>query len=84
MAAAINKSKVIEQMTKIAYGDRIAITVFANGNLKTDVNINLLHLLEDRARVCQHYIQSPGIDTKQNAIELFERYNDQIKQILGL
>jgi len=80
----IDKQKVIEQMTKIAYGDRIAISVFSNSELDKNVNLNLVKLLADRATICQHYILTPRIDSKENTIELFESYNEQIKQILGL
>lgn len=76
--------KVIDQMTKIAYGHTIAINVFTNGELDKNTNLNLIHILHDRSTVCKHYIQSSNIDSKKNAIELFEAYNEQIKIILGL
>jgi hypothetical protein len=70
-------------MIKIANGQRMAITVFTD-NDSEHLNIELIRLLSVRVKICQQYIQTERPDIRVNAICLFEQYNEQIKQLLGL
>lgn len=77
------KEIIINQMIKIANGKRMAITVFTD-NESDHLNIELIKMLSVRVKVCHQYIQTERSDIRENAIYLFEKYNEQIKQLIGL
>lgn len=85
MQTDTDKQKVITQMN-IAYKTHIAITIFSMGNDNVDLNtnINIIKLLHERRIICEQFYNNISPLAKENAINLFEMYNEQIKQILGL
>jgi hypothetical protein len=84
MSEYTDKQKVINQMLSIANGDRLAITVFKTGELDAHLNMSIIRMLDERKRVCQRYFSTDSIEGKEIALSVFEQYNEQIKQLLGL
>lgn len=85
MPTYTDRQKVISQMN-IAYTKRMSITVFSmdNDNVDFNTNLQIVKLLHQRRIICEQFANNISPSDKENCIKLFEMYNEQIKQLLGL